>query len=75
MLARRNRGQPSTLAAGLGVLVLMISVGWLALVWYHEGATGADPWASVLGFLLAAALARPGRGRMRPFAGSDRGAR
>jgi NACHT domain len=57
MLARRNRGRWSTLAASLGVLALVISVGWLALLWVRDGATVADPRASVLGFLLAAALA------------------
>ncbi|MGH3875187.1 MAG: hypothetical protein ACRDSR_27430 [Pseudonocardiaceae bacterium] len=56
MLARRNRRRWFILAASLGVLTLVISVGWLALIWVRDGAMVADPRASVLGFLLAAVL-------------------
>ncbi|MFN2497183.1 MAG: NACHT domain-containing protein, partial [Pseudonocardiaceae bacterium] len=57
MLGRRNRGRWSTLAAALGVLVLVISAGWLTLAWIRAGVTVADAQASVLAFLLAAAVA------------------
>jgi hypothetical protein len=57
MFAGRNRGCGSILAAGVGVLALVISVVWLALVWVRNGAVVADPRASVLGFVLAAAVA------------------
>jgi hypothetical protein len=60
MPGRRNGGRYSTLAAVVGALALVVSVGWVVLVWYRHGATDADPRASVLSFLLAAVLALVG---------------
>lgn len=57
IFAGRNRGCGFFLAAGVGVLALVISVVWLALVWVRNGAVVANPRASVLGFVLAAAVA------------------
>jgi hypothetical protein len=57
MFAGRNRGCGSILAAGVGVLALVISVVWLALVWVRNDAVVADSRASVLGFVLAAVVA------------------
>jgi hypothetical protein len=57
MLARRNRGRWSTVVAAVGGLALVIGVGWVVLSWVREGSAVAEPRASVLGFLLAAALA------------------
>ena len=62
MLARRDRCR-STLAGVLCVLGLVVGAGWLVLVWYRRGVADAEPRASVLGFLLAVAVAVAGVGR------------
>lgn len=57
MVTHRNRGCWSVFAAGVGALLLVVGVGWLARVWIHNGIAVAVNLATVLGFLLAAVVA------------------
>lgn len=61
MLARRDR-RWTAWAAALCMLALVGGAAWLVLIWYRHGAVDADPRASVLGFLLAVAVAAVGLG-------------
>ena len=47
-------------AAAVGVLALVISIGWLVLGWLQDGSAVAASWAGVLSAMLAAVVAGVG---------------